>query len=55
MAFCRDKIAGYKRPRRVIFVDVFPTTLIGKPHYKALRDLARQTAAPAPLAQETTG
>jgi fatty-acyl-CoA synthase len=55
MAFCRDKIAGYKRPRRVIFVDVFPTTLIGKPHYKALRDLARQTAGPAPLAQETTG
>lgn len=40
--FCKDKIAGYKRPRKVIFVDDFPTTLIGKPHYKGLRELAKR-------------
>jgi fatty-acyl-CoA synthase len=39
---CKGKIAGYKRPRKVIFVDEFPTTLIGKPHYKGLRDLAKR-------------
>jgi len=43
--FCRDKIAGYKRPRKVIFVDEFPTTLIGKAHYKGLRDLAKRVKA----------
>ena len=42
--FTQDKISGYKRPKRVIFVDEFPTTLIGKPHYRALRELAAQTA-----------
>ena len=42
---CKDKIAGYKRPRKVIFVDEFPTTLIGKPHYKGLRDLAKRIKA----------
>ena len=42
MTFCQDKIAGYKRPRKVIFVDEFPTTLIGKAHYKGLRGLAKQ-------------
>lgn len=41
--YTKDKISGYKRPKRVIFVDEFPTTLIGKPHYRALRELAAQT------------
>ena len=45
IAHCKDKIAGYKRPRKVIFVDEFPTTLIGKPHYKGLRDLAKRIKA----------
>ncbi|MBV1871616.1 MAG: AMP-binding protein [Gammaproteobacteria bacterium] len=40
--YTKGKISGYKRPRRVIFTDEFPRTLIGKPHYKALRDLAKQ-------------
>jgi len=39
--FTKGKISGYKRPRKVIFVDEFPRTLIGKPHYKGLRDLAK--------------
>ncbi len=40
--FTKGKISGYKRPRKVIFTEEFPRTLIGKPHYKALRDLAKQ-------------
>lgn len=45
IAYTKDKISGYKRPRRVIFVEEFPTTLIGKPHYRALRELAKQSVA----------
>ncbi len=41
--FTQGKISGYKRPRRILFVKEFPTTLIGKPHYKALRELAKQS------------
>lgn len=43
ISYTEAKIAGYKRPKRVIFTDDFPTTLIGKPHYKALRELAKST------------
>ncbi len=41
--FTKGKISGYKCPRRILFVKEFPTTLIGKPHYKALRELAKQS------------
>lgn len=41
--FTIDKISGYKRPRRIIFTDKFPVTLIGKPHYHALRQLAKNS------------
>jgi benzoate-CoA ligase family protein len=30
VAFCRDGLPSYKRPRRVIFVDSYPTTATGK-------------------------
>jgi fatty-acyl-CoA synthase len=43
MEYCRGKIAGYKRPRRVIFVDEFPTTLVGKAHYRRLREIAKES------------
>lgn len=42
--FTKGKISGYKRPRRIIFTDEFPRTLVGKPHYKGLRELAKNTA-----------
>jgi fatty-acyl-CoA synthase len=29
-AFCRDRIAGYKVPRVIRFVDAFPMTVTGK-------------------------
>ena len=30
LARCRDKLAGYKRPRRLIFVETLPKTATGK-------------------------
>jgi benzoate-CoA ligase family protein len=30
VAFCRDRLAGYKRPRRVVLVDDLPKTATGK-------------------------
>ena len=30
IAFCRERLAGYKRPRRVLFVDALPQTASGK-------------------------
>ncbi|MEW6444094.1 MAG: AMP-binding protein [bacterium] len=37
MSFCRDKIADFKRPREVRFVDALPMTLLGKLDKKAIR------------------
>lgn len=36
--FCRDRIAKYKAPRTVIFVDDLPKTLVGKVLRRKLRD-----------------
>ncbi len=30
IAFCRERLAGYKKPRRVIFVDTLPHNALGK-------------------------
>ena len=35
--YCRDKLAGYKRPRKVKFVEALPRTLTGKILKKDLR------------------
>jgi len=42
-AYCRDRIANYKAPRRVRFIAEIPKTANGKIYKKALRD---QSAAP---------
>jgi fatty-acyl-CoA synthase/long-chain acyl-CoA synthetase len=34
---CRDRVAAYKRPKTVLFVDEIPVTPFGKPDKKALR------------------
>lgn len=34
---CRDRVASYKRPKSVVFVDEIPLTPFGKPDKKALR------------------
>ncbi|MFC1862503.1 long-chain fatty acid--CoA ligase [Thermodesulfobacteriota bacterium] len=36
--FCKDKMAGYKRPREVAFRDSLPTSVIGKVLRRVLRD-----------------
>jgi acyl-CoA synthetase (AMP-forming)/AMP-acid ligase II len=40
--FCREKLAGFKRPRSVVFVDEMPRTSTGKIIKKALRELYGQ-------------
>jgi fatty-acyl-CoA synthase len=38
--FCRDKIAGYKIPKHVIFVDEVPVGVTGKCEYKKAKEIA---------------
>ena len=40
--FCRDKVASFKRPKHVIFVDEFPMTASGKIRKVELRERALQ-------------
>jgi benzoate-CoA ligase family protein len=40
IAFCRKGIESYKRPRRVVFVDAYPTTATGKVRRVELRATA---------------
>jgi acyl-coenzyme A synthetase/AMP-(fatty) acid ligase len=35
---CQEKLAGYKRPRRVVFVDELPKNQLGKVLYRELRN-----------------
>ncbi|MCY3977017.1 MAG: AMP-binding protein [Chloroflexi bacterium] len=37
-AFCRDRLAPYKAPRRVVFVDEFPANALGKVQKAKLRE-----------------
>jgi len=39
--FCRGKIAGYKIPKHVIFVDEIPRTAIEKISYRKLKEIVR--------------
>jgi acyl-CoA synthetase (AMP-forming)/AMP-acid ligase II len=36
--FCRGEIAGYKRPRHVVFIDALPKNASGKVLKRELRD-----------------
>jgi len=38
--WCRTRLAGYKRPRRFLFVDTLKRSAAGKADYRYLRDLA---------------
>ena len=40
LAFCRDGLPSFKRPRRVLVVDEYPTTATGKVRRVELRELA---------------
>ena len=37
-AFCKDRLTGYKIPRRVVFRDSLPKTPVGKVLRRELRD-----------------
>jgi long-chain acyl-CoA synthetase len=43
MEFCKDKLAGYKRPKSVEFRESLPTSPVGKVLRRVLRDEARDT------------
>jgi acyl-CoA synthetase (AMP-forming)/AMP-acid ligase II len=38
LAFCRERLAGYKMPRRVVFRTDLPRTPAGKPLKRLLRE-----------------
>ncbi len=44
-AWCRAKLAGYKSPRRFLFVDSLQRSAAGKAHHEELRALAVQLLA----------
>ena len=46
-AHVRARVAGFKRPRHVLFVDALPTTSNGKVAKDAVRRHARAEIAPA--------
>jgi len=48
--FCRDRLAGYKVPRRVILRDDLPRGPTGKIQKRALRDLLEPRKAKGPIA-----
>src|SRR5690606_711768 len=39
IVFCRERLAGYKLPRRILFVDALPQTASGKIQRAAVKDL----------------
>ena len=43
--FCRDGLPAYKRPRRVVFADAYPTTATGKVRRVELRAMATSVLA----------
>ena len=50
VAFCETKLAGYKKPRRIEFVEDLPKTMIGKVSHREVRDAQRrrEDSNPAP-------
>ena len=45
--YCRKKMAGYKKPKNVIFVDELPRSASGKLERKELKIIATQKISPA--------
>ena len=48
--FCRAGLPAYKRPRRVVFADAYPTTTTGKIRRVELREMAATALRPAATA-----
>ena len=47
-AWCRDRLAGYKVPRRFLLVDSLERSAAGKAHHRELRARARAVARHRP-------
>jgi fatty-acyl-CoA synthase len=47
-AFCAERLAGYKRPRYVVFVDALPRNPSGKVLKKSLREQMRDLPSSLP-------
>jgi fatty-acyl-CoA synthase len=45
-AWCRTKLAGFKKPRRFVFVDSLERNAAGKANYQVLRKLAGERLEP---------
>jgi fatty-acyl-CoA synthase len=45
-AWCRNQLAGFKKPRRFVFVDSLERNPAGKANYQVLRKLAAERVAP---------
>jgi acyl-CoA synthetase (AMP-forming)/AMP-acid ligase II len=43
MEFCKEKLAGFKRPKSLVFLDCLPRNQMGKFLRKELREKYRQT------------
>lgn len=41
-AFCKERLADYKAPKYVIFVDELPRLITGKVHYRELKELVSE-------------
>jgi fatty-acyl-CoA synthase len=41
-AFCKERLADYKAPKYVIFVDEMPRLITGKVHYRELKKLVSE-------------
>ncbi|CAG2155615.1 long-chain fatty acid--CoA ligase [Cupriavidus numazuensis] len=52
MAWCRERLAAYKVPRIVEFVDALPKSATGKIQWRALQEEAMQPAAPGKTGTE---
>lgn len=38
--FCKEKMAGYKKPKYIVFVDTIPLTGAGKISYEKIKEIA---------------
>ena len=47
IAFCRGKVASFKLPRHVVFIDQFPMTASGKIRKVELREEAKRLLKPS--------
>jgi len=54
IAWCREGLAAFKRPRAVLLVDDLPKTATGKIRRFALREMAARLVPPAPAGQAST-